>query len=100
MENHYIESPENLQLKLQNALIRQKADVTKLKAELDDMEERAGYYENLYNRAKRDLYELELKYHALYSQKTDIIPKCSRLTNFFGLSLRNIKKKADGYESN
>lgn len=48
-------------VELQNRLICQKVDEVKEKIKLNEMSERADFYENLHNHEKRTLYDLELE---------------------------------------
>lgn len=52
---------ENQVVELQNQLINQTVNQTEEKMKLDEMVERADWYENLYNKKQAELYEAELE---------------------------------------
>lgn len=61
MEDKQQLSLENQVVELQNQLINQMVNQTEEKMKLDEMVERADYYENLYNKKQAELYEAELE---------------------------------------
>ena len=54
-------SKEEQMLEMQNALIKKRVDEIEQKEKLDKLVERADFYENLHNKERSDLYELELE---------------------------------------
>lgn len=67
-----VEDKNEILLGLQNALIRQKVDQEKLKNEINELEERSNFYENLYNSANRTLYDLEIECKKLMFDKKEL----------------------------
>ena len=58
-------------VELQNKLIEAEKNAMSNKTELDEMSERADFYENLHNKEQRDLYDMEMKYADLKLQHED-----------------------------
>lgn len=64
-------------IELQNRMLQQKQDEVKIKEKLDELTERADFYENLHNKEQEKLYEAEclctdLKEQLLETEKKSI----------------------------
>lgn len=62
---------------LQNALITQRIDQVKLQSDMDNFSERSSFYENLYNKTRNELYDLEIEYKNILMENQDLKKKYS-----------------------
>ena len=96
MEDKQQLSLENQVVELQNQLINQTVNQAEEKMKLDEMVERADYYENLYNKKQAELYEAELETVRLKEELAELneqLEKCNIETMGIKKIVRTALKK-------